>query len=107
MELRMSWHHLTQLGARADPSHALASEFLGERWTILVLRELMLGSTRFNDRAGHWPKMRLAEGGKMFHDMNFSSLEDRHRRQTRVAGAKSVCEDLPTAELPNSSYQVE
>lgn len=27
---------------------AIASEVLGERWTLLVLRELMLGSTRFN-----------------------------------------------------------
>ena len=28
---------------------AKASEILGERWTILVLRELLLGTTRFND----------------------------------------------------------
>ncbi|MCC5860085.1 MAG: helix-turn-helix transcriptional regulator [Ectothiorhodospiraceae bacterium] len=27
---------------------AIASEVLGERWTLLVLRELILGSTRFN-----------------------------------------------------------
>lgn len=28
---------------------ALASEIVGERWTLLVLRELMLGARRFND----------------------------------------------------------
>ena len=28
---------------------ALATEVIGERWTLLILRELMLGSSRFND----------------------------------------------------------
>ena len=28
---------------------ALATEIIGERWTLLILRELMLGSSRFND----------------------------------------------------------
>lgn len=28
---------------------AKAAEVLGERWTILIIRELLLGSTRFND----------------------------------------------------------
>lgn len=28
---------------------AKASEILGERWTILIIRELLLGTTRFND----------------------------------------------------------
>ena len=28
---------------------AKASEVIGERWTVLVLRELLLGTTRFND----------------------------------------------------------
>ena len=28
---------------------AKASDILGERWTVLILRELLLGSTRFND----------------------------------------------------------
>src|SRR5438045_9189081 len=26
-----------------------AAEVLGERWTILIIRELLLGTTRFND----------------------------------------------------------
>ena len=28
---------------------AKASEIIGERWTVLILRELLLGTTRFND----------------------------------------------------------
>jgi DNA-binding HxlR family transcriptional regulator len=28
---------------------AKASDIIGERWTVLILRELLLGSTRFND----------------------------------------------------------
>ena len=28
---------------------AKASEILGERWTMLILRELLLGTTHFND----------------------------------------------------------
>ncbi len=36
---------------------ALAAEFVGERWTVLVLRELILGSTRFNDIHRGVPRM--------------------------------------------------
>lgn len=36
---------------------ALATEILGERWTILILREMMLGSTRFNDIHRGVPRM--------------------------------------------------
>ena len=28
---------------------AKATELVGEKWTLLVLRELLLGTTRFND----------------------------------------------------------
>ncbi len=28
---------------------AKATELIGEKWTLLVLRELLLGTTRFND----------------------------------------------------------
>jgi DNA-binding HxlR family transcriptional regulator len=36
---------------------ALASEIVGEHWTPLVLRELILGSTRFNDIHRGVPRM--------------------------------------------------
>jgi DNA-binding HxlR family transcriptional regulator len=36
---------------------ALASEIVGERWTPLVLRELMLGARHFNDIHRGVPRM--------------------------------------------------
>lgn len=36
---------------------ALATEILGERWTILIMRELLLGSSRFNDIHRGVPRM--------------------------------------------------
>jgi DNA-binding HxlR family transcriptional regulator len=36
---------------------ALACEIVGERWTMLVLREMILGSTRFNDIHRGVPRM--------------------------------------------------
>jgi DNA-binding HxlR family transcriptional regulator len=36
---------------------ALAAEIVGERWTFLILRELLLGSTRFNDIHRGVPRM--------------------------------------------------
>jgi DNA-binding HxlR family transcriptional regulator len=36
---------------------ALTAEILGERWTILVVRELMMGSQRFNDIHRGVPRM--------------------------------------------------
>lgn len=32
---------------------ARAAEFLGERWTLLIIRELLLGPKRFSDLKGH------------------------------------------------------
>jgi DNA-binding HxlR family transcriptional regulator len=36
---------------------AKATEILGERWSLLVIRELLIGSTRFNDIARGLPAM--------------------------------------------------
>ena len=36
---------------------ALASEVLAERWTPLVIRELLLGSVRFNELQRGVPRM--------------------------------------------------
>jgi DNA-binding HxlR family transcriptional regulator len=36
---------------------AKAMEILDERWTILVVRELLLGSTRFNELRRGVPRM--------------------------------------------------
>jgi DNA-binding HxlR family transcriptional regulator len=34
---------------------SLASEVLADRWTLLIVRELVLGNTRFNDIARGLP----------------------------------------------------
>ena len=36
---------------------AKASEVLGERWSVLVMRELLIGSRKFNDIARGLPEM--------------------------------------------------
>ena len=36
---------------------AMAAEVLCKRWTLLLVRELMLGSSRFNDLRRGVPKM--------------------------------------------------
>lgn len=36
---------------------AMASEILCTRWTMMVLRELLLGTTRFNDLRRGMPRM--------------------------------------------------
>lgn len=36
---------------------AMAAEVLGTRWTVVVLRELVAGSTRFNDLRRGVPNM--------------------------------------------------
>ena len=36
---------------------AMAAEILGTRWTLLLLRELVAGSTRFNELRRGLPRM--------------------------------------------------
>ncbi len=36
---------------------AMAAEILGARWTLVLLRELLVGSTRFNDLRRGVPRM--------------------------------------------------
>ena len=36
---------------------AMAAEVLGARWTLLLLREIIVGSTRFNDLRRGVPRM--------------------------------------------------
>lgn len=52
------------LSTQADQGHygqfcpvALAAEIVGSRWTMLVLREMLAGSTRFNDLRRGVPRM--------------------------------------------------
>lgn len=48
---------MTQGGYRQFCPVAMASEILCNRWTMLVLRELVCGSTRFNELRRGLPRM--------------------------------------------------
>jgi DNA-binding HxlR family transcriptional regulator len=53
---------------------ALASEVLGTRWTILVLRELICGSTRFNELRRGLPRMSPALLSKRLRELESKGL---------------------------------
>lgn len=58
---------------------ALASEVLAERWTPLVIRELLLGSTRFNDLQRGVPRMSSALLARRLKELQFAGIVERHR----------------------------
>ena len=49
--------HAGRFGPGVGTVHALASETIAERWTLLLLRELMLGARHFNDIHRGMPRM--------------------------------------------------
>jgi DNA-binding HxlR family transcriptional regulator len=49
--------HMTQPGYKQFCPVAMAAELLCTRWTVVLLRELLAGSTRFNDLRRGVPKM--------------------------------------------------
>ena len=53
---------------------AQAAEVLTERWTLLVLRELLMGSTRFNDLQRGVPRMSSSLLSKRLREMERSGL---------------------------------
>src|SRR5690348_3716908 len=53
---------------------AKAMELLDERWTMLVLRELMAGSERFNDLRRGLPRMSPALLSKRLHTLSVAGL---------------------------------
>jgi DNA-binding HxlR family transcriptional regulator len=59
---------------------ALATEILGERWTILILREMLLGSTRFNDIHRGVPRMSPALLSRRLRTLVNVGLAHRRRR---------------------------
>jgi DNA-binding HxlR family transcriptional regulator len=58
---------------------ALASEIVGERWTPLVLRELILGSTRFNDIHRGVPRMSPALLSRRLKTLESAGIVERRR----------------------------
>jgi DNA-binding HxlR family transcriptional regulator len=61
---------------------ALASEVLGTRWTILVLRELLCGSTRFNELRKGLPRMSPALLSKRLQELEEMGLIVRRLDET-------------------------
>ncbi len=56
---------------------AMASEILGTRWTIVLLRELICGSTRFNDLRRGVPRMSPALLSKRLKELEGASIIER------------------------------
>ena len=58
---------------------AMAAEILGTRWTLLLLRELVAGSTRFNELRRGVPRMSPALLSKRLKDLEAAGIVMRHR----------------------------
>jgi DNA-binding HxlR family transcriptional regulator len=58
---------------------AMAAEILGARWTILVVRELVAGSTRFNELRRGVPRMSPALLSKRLKDLETAGIVMRAR----------------------------
>src|SRR6476659_762183 len=67
---------------------AMAAEILGTRWTLLVLRELVVGSTRFNDLRRGLPRMSPALLSKRLKELELAGVVTR----TPVAGEPGIYE---------------
>jgi DNA-binding HxlR family transcriptional regulator len=67
---------------------AMAAEILGARWTIVLLRELVAGSTRFNDLRRGVPRMSPALLSKRLKDLETAGIV----RRARVAGEPDLFE---------------
>ena len=58
---------------------ALAAEVLAERWTPLIVRELLCGSVRFNDLQRGVPRMSSALLARRLKDLEFAGIIHRRR----------------------------
>ena len=56
---------------------AMASEILGTRWTVILLRELLAGSTRFNDLRRGVPRMSPALLSKRLKELENAGIVHR------------------------------
>jgi DNA-binding HxlR family transcriptional regulator len=58
---------------------ALAAEVLAERWTPLVIRELLCGSVRFNELQRGVPRMSSSLLARRLKELQFAGIIERHR----------------------------
>jgi DNA-binding HxlR family transcriptional regulator len=68
---------MTQGGYMQFCPIALASEVLGSRWTLVLLRELLAGSTRFNDLRRGVPRMSPALLSKRLKELEEAGIVQR------------------------------
>ena len=70
---------------------AQAAEILAERWTPLVVRELLLGSRRFNDLQRGLPLMPPATLAQRLKELERSNVVERRDREYRLtAGGRAL-----------------
>jgi DNA-binding HxlR family transcriptional regulator len=67
---------------------AMAAEILGSRWTLVLLRELLAGSTRFNELRRGVPRMSPALLSKRLKDLEAAGIVAR----SKVAGEPDLLE---------------
>lgn len=58
---------------------ALAAEVLAERWTPLVIRELLMGSVRFNDLQRGVPRMSSSLLARRLKELQYAGIIERRR----------------------------
>jgi DNA-binding HxlR family transcriptional regulator len=76
---------------------ALTSEVVGERWTPLVIREIMLGATRFNDIQRGVPRMSPALLTRRLRTLQAAGIL---RRETRGSHTEYVLTEAGNALMP-------
>ena len=67
---------------------AMAAEILGSRWTLVLLRELVVGSTRFNELRRGVPRMSPALLSKRLKDLEIAGIVTR----SQLAGEPDLFE---------------
>jgi DNA-binding HxlR family transcriptional regulator len=82
---------------------AMAAEILCTRWTIIVLRELLAGSTRFNELRRGLPRMSPALLSKRLKDLEAAGIVAR----TPVAGDPDVHAYMLTASGKDLAHVIE
>lgn len=67
---------------------AMAAEIICSRWTLLVLRELLAGSTRFNELRRGVPRMSPALLSKRLKDLETAGIVERHKARGGPSAAE-------------------
>src|SRR2546425_13014360 len=68
---------------------AMAAEVLGARWTLVLVRELVAGSTRFNELRRGVPRMSPALLSKRLKDLETAG----NGKRSRLTGGPDLFED--------------